>query len=92
MLLEANEITVKGEHVVHSFILETLDVDCLVLRQLDQVSDLMVIRYRELVLVSKTKIISVNSQSISVLLLHRNDIDLTESVPCFQRHEVVKGL
>jgi len=61
MLLESNKITVKGEHVVHTFVLEALDVYCLVLRQLDQISDFMIIRYRELILVSKTEVVSVNS-------------------------------
>ena len=39
VLLQANDITVKSEHVVDALVLEILDVDRLVLRKLEQVAN-----------------------------------------------------
>lgn len=44
VLLQAHNIRVQCEHVVHALILEGLNVDGLVLGQLDQVADLVILR------------------------------------------------
>ena len=38
VLLESDDVTVEREHVVYAFVLETFDVDCFILCQLNEVS------------------------------------------------------
>ena len=91
MLLEADEIAIKSEHIVNTLVLETLDVDGLVLCQLYQVSKLMLFRSYELVLASKTKIISIDTKWLLMFLFHANYIDFSEGVPGFERHDIIEG-
>ena len=35
MLLKTDDVTVQSKHVVHTFVIEALNVDCLVLLKLD---------------------------------------------------------
>jgi len=38
MLLESNNIAIKGEHIVHTLVFKALDVDVLVLLELDELA------------------------------------------------------
>jgi hypothetical protein len=70
MLLQANEVTIKSEHVVHTLVLEALNVDCLILCQFDQVSNFMLLRCDHLILGTETKIVGVDTQRVFMFLLH----------------------
>ena len=92
MLLQANDITVKSEHVVDALVLEILDVDRLVLRKLEQVANyVFLINFAEVHLsVVKAHIKCVQAHWFLLLLelrtlegVHLDYVDFPESRPRF---------
>jgi len=94
VLLEADNVTVKSEHVVNALVLEAFNVDGLVLLELDEVTNEMVFLKRRLFIVVETQVESIQSHRLLafLVLLHSDHIDLAECVTCFQRHQVVHRL
>lgn len=85
--LKANDVTVKGEHVVNTLVFETLYVYGLIFLELDQITYFMIIR-DTLVLIVEAKIESINSSRF-LTLTQDYHINLSQGVPCLQTHQVV---
>lgn len=86
--LQANDVTVKGEHVVNTLVLETLYVYGLIFLELDQITYFMIIR-DTLVLIVEAKIECINP-SWFFTLTQDYHINLSQGVPCLQTHQVVE--
>lgn len=99
VLLEAHDVTIKSEHVVHTLVLEVLNVDCLILGELDQVTHLMVLGNLAHFSVVETHVESVETHGLLLRLealiserVEVDHIDLAERVTCLQAHVVVEWL
>jgi hypothetical protein len=91
MLLQADDITIQSKHVVNTFVLEALNVYRFILLKLNQISNFMVFGDQSLLDVVETQIKCVNSHWV-LALFHGDDINFSQSVPGFQRHQTVKRL
>ena len=89
MLLKTHNIRVKSKHIIHTFVLKRLDIDCFVLGQFDQITDLVIFRDQIVINIVEGEIKRVNTHRFFELT-HRNHIDLTQGVTRFQRHHIVE--
>ena len=94
MLLQAHNVTVKCEHVVDTLVLETLNIDVLVLFKFDEITNLVLIILKSsclLILVTNiesvyTKWLSLLQKGSILVSVHGDNIYFAKSVPCLQRH------
>ena len=87
VLLEANKVTIQSEHVIHTLILEVLNVDSFVLLQFDQITYFMLLTDHTRLIIVERHVKSVDSNRLLLILetlvdegIHGNDIDLAQRV------------